>query len=54
MFLFIDAVYEIRRALQAKSIKMISCLNKGLQMAMLVVLMSSIAACSGVPLVPGI
>ncbi len=50
----IDAVYKIRCALQKKSIKIISFLNRGLQMVMLVICMSSVAACSGVPFVPGI
>ena len=54
MFIVIDAICEIRRVLKLKSIKIISFLNKGIQMAMLVILSSSIAACSGVPLVPGI
>jgi len=54
MILVIDAVYELRCAFKKKSIKVISFLNKGMQMAMLVTCMSSVAACSGVPFVPGI
>ncbi len=49
-----DSVYESRLKLQATSIKIISFLNRGLQMVLLAIFMSSIAACSGVPLVPGI
>jgi len=54
MFLLINAIYEIHCALQEKLIKSISFLNKGLQMWMSFIFMSSVAACSGVPLVPGI
>mgnify|MGYP003333019641 CR=1 FL=1 len=54
MFLVINAICDSRRAPQEKSIKSIGFLNKILQIGMLFIFVSSVAACSGVPLVPGI
>ena len=54
MFLRMRAISEIRSEFNANSIKTRSFLNKVLRMAGLVIIMSNVAACSGVPLVPGI
>ena len=54
MFLLINAFYESGRALKSMPVKSITYLRKGLHMGTLFICMSSVAACSGVPLVPGI
>lgn len=54
MFRRIKAISEILSALKGNSITILSFLNKVLRMSGLAILTSSVAACSGVPLVPGI
>lgn len=54
MFLRIKAISEIRRAFRVNSITTLSFMNKVLRKGGVVILSSSVAACSGVPLVPGI
>ena len=54
MFLVINAICGVRRARKPRPVKFVEIVNIGFQTAIISVSMASVAACSGIPFVPGV
>ena len=54
MFLAINAICGTRHTRQAQQSTIAQVLNKAVRAILLIAFMSVVAACSGVPLIPGI
>ena len=54
MFLATNAICGTRHTRQAKQSTIAQMLNKAVRAILLIAFMSVVAACSGVPLIPGI
>jgi hypothetical protein len=54
MFLEINAICETRHTRQARQSTITQMLDKAVRTILLISFMSVVAACSGVPLIPGI
>jgi len=54
MFSATNAICETRHTLQSRQSKITQMLNKAVRAILLIAFMSGVAACSGVPLIPGI
>jgi hypothetical protein len=54
MFLATNSICETRHTRQAHQSSIAQILNKAVRALLLIAFMSGVAACSGVPLIPGI
>ena len=54
LFLATNAIRETRHTRQSKPFTVIRIVNRALKVGAMIAAMSIIAACSGVPLIPGI
>jgi hypothetical protein len=54
MFLATNAICETRHTRQGRQSTLTQTLNKAVRAILLIAFMSGVAACSGVPLIPGI
>jgi len=54
MFSATNAICETRHTRQSRQSKITQMLNKAVRAILLIAFMSGVAACSGVPLIPGI
>lgn len=54
MFLATNAIYETRHSRQARPSTVAQMLDRIVRAGLIITIMSIIAACSGVPLIPGI